>query len=126
MYLILICVDPEAFIKSLTLLPLSAGLIWKILKAPMFSHRANAASKIKNPIFHDDQHGTAIVVAAGLLNALELQNKNLSQVKIVCAGAGAAGIATMQLLIKLGANRDNLYMVDNSGVIHSERNDLNS
>lgn len=78
------------------------------------------------PVFHDDQHGTAIVVAAGLLNALEIQGKQLSNAKIVCAGAGAAGIATMKLLMTLGARPENLLMVDRAGVIHSERRDLNS
>lgn len=77
------------------------------------------------PVFHDDQHGTAIIVAAGLINALTLQNKSIADVKIVCLGAGAAGIASMNLLIALGANNQNIYMVDRNGVIHSERDDLN-
>jgi malate dehydrogenase (oxaloacetate-decarboxylating)(NADP+) len=77
------------------------------------------------PVFHDDQHGTAIVIAAGLLNALDLQGKKLEEATIVCAGAGAAGIASMDLLIHLGARRDHLFMVDRTGVVHSERQDLN-
>ena len=77
------------------------------------------------PVFHDDQHGTAIITCAGLLNALEINGKALRDARIVCLGAGAAGIASMRLLIKLGASRQNIYMVDRNGVIRSERTDLN-
>ncbi|MEO6697144.1 MAG: malic enzyme-like NAD(P)-binding protein, partial [Gammaproteobacteria bacterium] len=77
------------------------------------------------PVFHDDQHGTAIIVAAGLLNALELQGKTLSEARIVCLGAGAAGISSMRLLQALGANPSLLLLVDRQGVIHSGRADLN-
>lgn len=77
------------------------------------------------PIFHDDQHGTAIVTAAGLLNALEIQGKSLQSAQIVCLGAGAAAIACMELLIKCGAQRENIYMLDSKGVIHTRRTDLN-
>ncbi len=77
------------------------------------------------PVFHDDQHGTAIIIAAGLLNALKIQEKQLENAKIVCLGAGAAGIASMNLLIALGASPENLYMVDRNGVIQDERDDLN-
>ena len=78
------------------------------------------------PVFHDDQHGTAIIICAGLLNALELKNKALADVRIVCLGAGAAGIASMRLLKDLGANPDNIYMLDRKGVIRTGRDDLNS
>jgi len=77
------------------------------------------------PVFHDDQHGTAIIIAAGLLNALEVQGKQLSEAKIVCLGAGAAGIASMKLLLSLGAQVENLYLLDRQGVIHAGRDDLN-
>jgi len=77
------------------------------------------------PVFHDDQHGTAIIIAAGLLNALEVQGKTLGEAKIVCLGAGAAGIASMNLLLSLGANVENLYLLDRQGVIHAGRADLN-
>ncbi len=76
-------------------------------------------------MFHDDQHGTAIVVAAALLNALDIQQKKMSEVKIVCVGAGAAGIASMRLLLALGAARENLLLLDSKGVIHTDRDDLN-
>ncbi|MFP4155469.1 MAG: malic enzyme-like NAD(P)-binding protein [Halothiobacillaceae bacterium] len=77
------------------------------------------------PVFHDDQHGTAVIVAAGLLNALTLADKRLEAVRIVCVGAGAAGIASMNLLLAMGARRENLYLIDRKGVIHAGREDLN-
>src|SRR5450830_769202 len=77
------------------------------------------------PVFHDDQHGTAIVTAAGMLNALEIQGKTLENARIVCLGAGAAATACMRLLLSRVAQKSNLYMVDRTGVIHSARKDLN-
>jgi malate dehydrogenase (oxaloacetate-decarboxylating)(NADP+) len=77
------------------------------------------------PVFHDDQHGTAIIICAGLLNALEIKGKSLQDARIVCLGAGAAGIASMRLLSKLGASANNILMVDRKGVIRSGRTDLN-
>lgn len=77
------------------------------------------------PVFHDDQHGTAIVTAAAMMNALDIQGKAIDQVKIVCMGAGSAAIACMELLIRCGALRENIYMLDRKGVIHSERDDIN-
>lgn len=78
------------------------------------------------PVFHDDQHGTAVIIAAGLLNALEIQGKQISDVNIVCVGAGAAGVASMNLLTALGANKQKLLMVDSKGVLHTGRTDLNA
>ena len=78
------------------------------------------------PVFHDDQHGTAIVTAAGLLNALEIQGKQLEKVRIVCLGAGAAAMACMNLLFDLGLGHEQLLMVDSKGVIHSMRDDLST
>lgn len=122
------CDDPQGFIDTVTrIAPTFGGINLEDIKAPeCFLIERALQAKLDIPVFHDDQHGTAIVVAAGLLNALDLQGKKLSDVKIVCAGAGAAGIACMQLLLNLGAKHDNLFMVDRSGVIHSERDDLNS
>lgn len=77
------------------------------------------------PVFHDDQHGTAIIICAGLLNALEIKGKPIAEARIVCLGAGAAGIASMRLLLELGANRNNIFMVDRKGVIRTDRTDLN-
>ncbi|MEB4593457.1 malic enzyme-like NAD(P)-binding protein [Candidatus Thiothrix sp. Deng01] len=78
------------------------------------------------PVFHDDQHGTAVIISAGLMNALKIQGKSLSEANIVCVGAGAAGIASMNLLSALGANRQKMLMVDSKGVLHTGRTDLNS
>jgi malate dehydrogenase (oxaloacetate-decarboxylating)(NADP+) len=78
------------------------------------------------PVFHDDQHGTATIISAGLMNALEIQGKKLEDVNIVCVGAGAAGVASMNLLTALGANKQKLLMVDSKGVLHTGRTDLNS
>jgi malate dehydrogenase (oxaloacetate-decarboxylating)(NADP+) len=77
------------------------------------------------PVFHDDQHGTAIVTAAGLLNALEIQGKELANAHIVCLGAGAAAIACMRLLVSLGAARENIFMLDRRGVIYPGREGVN-
>ena len=73
------------------------------------------------PVFHDDQHGTAIIVAAALLNALEIQGKNPSKVKVVCAGGGSAGIATLNLLEEIGIKRENMLLVDRNGVVSKNR-----
>ena len=77
------------------------------------------------PVFHDDQHGTAIIIAAGLINAVELQDKQLPDCKIVCMGAGSAGLASMKLLIALGAKQENIFLLDRQGVVHKQRDDLN-
>ncbi|MGL4476022.1 MAG: malic enzyme-like NAD(P)-binding protein [Shewanella sp.] len=77
------------------------------------------------PVFHDDQHGTAIVTAAGMINALEIQGKKIENAIFVCLGAGAAAIACMTMLVKCGAKRENIYMLDRKGVIHTGRDDIN-
>ncbi len=76
------------------------------------------------PIFHDDQHGTAIVICAGLLNALKLQGKNIEDIKVTCVGAGAAGVASIRLMIEMGVRKENILVLDRKGVIHSRRDDL--
>lgn len=121
------CENPEEFINTvINISPTFGAINLEDIKAPeCFLIETALQSALSIPVFHDDQHGTAIVVAAGLLNALELQGKQLKEVRIVCAGAGAAGIATMQLLKKLGATAENLLMIDRVGVIHKERDDLN-
>jgi malic enzyme len=102
------------------------GINLEDIKAPeCFEIEQALIEQLDIPVFHDDQHGTAIVVAAGLLNALELQKKTLSEAKIVCVGAGAAGIASMRLLVALGANKNNMILLDTKGVIHCGRDDLN-
>lgn len=119
--------DCHAFIETTRrIAPTFGGINLEDIKAPeCFKIEAALTQALNIPVFHDDQHGTAIVVAAGLLNALELQQKKLSTAKIVCIGAGAAGIASMRLLVALGANKDNITLLDTKGVIHTGRNDLN-
>lgn len=102
------------------------GINLEDIKAPeCFEIEKELIKRCKVPVFHDDQHGTAIVTAAGMLNALEVQGKDISQAIFVCMGAGAAAIACMELLIKCGAQRERIYMLDRKGVIHTRRDDLN-
>jgi malate dehydrogenase (oxaloacetate-decarboxylating)(NADP+) len=102
------------------------GINLEDIKAPeCFVIEKSLKERCKIPVFHDDQHGTAIVTAAGMMNALEIQGKKINTAKIVCLGAGAAAIACMELLIKCGAQRENIYMLDTKGVIHTRRDDLN-
>lgn len=101
------------------------GINLEDIKAPeCFEIEQALIQRCKIPVFHDDQHGTAIVTAAGMLNALEIQGKNLHDSIIVCLGAGAAAVACMELLIKCGAQREKIYMLDRKGVIHTRRDDL--
>lgn len=121
------CEDPAALVETIVRISPGFGAInLEDIRAPeCFEIERQLKERLPIPVMHDDQHGTAIVVAAGLLNALELQGKSLDTVRIVCAGAGAAGIATMQLLLKLGAKKDKILLVDRFGVIHADRKELN-
>lgn len=102
------------------------GINLEDIKAPeCFEIEQELKRRCNVPVFHDDQHGTAIVTAAGMLNALEIQGKQIHDCTIVCLGAGAAAIACMELLIKCGAQRERIYMLDRNGVIHTRRDDLN-
>jgi malate dehydrogenase (oxaloacetate-decarboxylating)(NADP+) len=102
------------------------GINLEDIKAPeCFVIEKALIERCNVPVFHDDQHGTAIVTVAAMVNALEIQGKTLNQAKVVCMGAGAAAIACMELLIKCGAQREKIYMLDTKGVIHSRRDDLN-
>ncbi|MFH4665328.1 malic enzyme-like NAD(P)-binding protein [Vibrio cidicii] len=102
------------------------GINLEDIKAPdCFEIEKRLIERCDVPVFHDDQHGTAIVTAAGMLNAIELQGKKLNECVIVCLGAGAAAVACMELLIKCGAMREKIYMLDRKGVIHTRRDDLN-
>lgn len=120
--------NPQAFIATAKrIAPTFGGINLEDIKAPeCFEIEQALIEQLDIPVFHDDQHGTAIVVAAGLLNALELQQKKLSEVRIVCIGAGAAGIASMRLLVALGADKNNMLLLDSKGVIHAGRTDLNA
>ncbi len=119
--------SPEEFIRTVeSIAPTFGGINLEDIAAPhCFVIEQELSKRLDIPVFHDDQHGTAIIIAAGLLNALQLQDKKLESVKLVCLGAGAAGIASMNLLCKLGLQRDNIRLVDRKGVIHAKRTDLN-
>lgn len=116
----------EHFIDIVTAIaPTFGGINLEDIAAPQcFEIEDALASHLDIPVFHDDQHGTAIILAAGLLNALELQGKNLADARIVCLGAGAAGIASLRLLTALGARWKNILLVDSAGVVHSRRDDI--
>jgi malate dehydrogenase (oxaloacetate-decarboxylating)(NADP+) len=118
---------PEDFINTVANIADSfGGINLEDIKAPeCFVIEQALIDRCKVPVFHDDQHGTAIVTCAGMLNALEIQGKQIEQANIVCLGAGAAAIACMELLIKCGAQREKIYMLDTKGVIHTRRDDLN-
>src|SRR3990167_6134684 len=106
----------EDFIKTVKNISTTfGGINLEDIKAPeCFEIETELKRSLNIPVFHDDQHGTAIVVAAALLNALELQGKQLRDAQIVCLGAGAAGVATAKLLVKLGAKKHLIYMIDRS------------
>ncbi len=118
--------SPDAFIETVVNVAHGfGGINLEDIAAPhCFYIEQVLKERLDIPVFHDDQHGTAIIISAGLINALELQAKQLSDVKIVCLGAGAAAMASMRLLINLGANPDNIRMVDRKGVIRNSRDDL--
>ncbi|HHM05200.1 MAG TPA: malate dehydrogenase [Gammaproteobacteria bacterium] len=119
--------SPEHFIETVAAIaPTFGGINLEDIAAPhCFMVEEALIERLDIPVFHDDQHGTAIIIAAGLENALGLQGKSLAEAKIVCLGAGAAGIASMRLLVALGAKKEHLCLVDRQGVIHSGREDLN-
>ena len=115
----------EEFINTVANIADNGGINLEDIKAPeCFEIEQELIKRCKIPVFHDDQHGTAIVTAAGMLNALEIQGKSIESAKIVCMGAGAAAVACMELLIKCGAQRERIYMLDRKGVIHTRREDL--
>ncbi len=120
--------DTQAFIDTVANISCTfGGVNLEDLKAPeCFEIETALKERCDIPVFHDDQHGTAIIACAGLLNALELQDKNIEDVQIICLGAGAAGVASIELMISMGAKRENVLMLDSKGVIHSKRDDLNA
>jgi len=118
---------PEEFINTVAnIADTFGGINLEDIKAPeCFIIEKELKERCSIPVFHDDQHGTAIVTAAAMINALDIQGKKIEDVKIVCMGAGAAAIACMELLIKCGALREKIYMLDRKGVIHTRRDDIN-
>lgn len=105
--------------------PTFGGINLEDIKGPeCFEIEAQLKERMKIPVFHDDQHGTAIIVGAAIKNALLLNGKNIKNVKIVCSGAGAAAIACLNLLVSLGAQKKNIWVCDIDGVVHEGRNTL--
>ncbi|MBF0264020.1 MAG: malate dehydrogenase [Gammaproteobacteria bacterium] len=106
--------------------PTFGGINLEDIAAPAcFEIEQQLKEKLDIPVFHDDQHGTAIIISAAIINALTIQNKQLDEIKIVCIGAGSAGIASMNLLLELGVRKEQINMVDRQGVVQDKRDDLN-
>jgi len=118
--------DPEEFIRVVKALePTFGGINLEDIKAPeCFEIERRLKQELNIPVMHDDQHGTAIISAAALINALELVDKKIGEVKIVVNGAGAAAIACAKLYIACGAKKENIIMLDSKGVISHKRSDL--
>ncbi|MDX2263604.1 MAG: NADP-dependent malic enzyme [Hyphomicrobiales bacterium] len=118
--------DPEKFINAVRYLgPSFGGINLEDIKSPeCFVIESRLRELMNIPVFHDDQHGTAIIVAAGLINALELTGRDWGDVKLVCNGAGAAALACLDLLVKIGLKRENIFVNDIVGVLYDGRNEL--
>lgn len=119
--------DPEKFCEAVErIAPTFGGINLEDIKAPeCFYIEERLKKSLDIPVMHDDQHGTAIISAAGLKNAMEVIGKDISKVKIVVNGAGAAAISCTKLYMAIGARKDNIVMLDSKGVISTERQDLN-
>ena len=115
--------NPDEIIRTVQILePTFGGVNLEDIKAPECFYIEETLKKTMNiPVFHDDQHGTAIISGAALLNALELQKKKIDKVKVIFCGAGAAGIACANLYVKLGVQMKNLYLVDTKGLVYKGR-----
>jgi malate dehydrogenase (oxaloacetate-decarboxylating)(NADP+) len=118
--------DPQKFIDAVAVLEPSFGAInLEDIKAPeCFEIERTLRERMKIPVFHDDQHGTAIIVASAVRNGLLVQGKNLADVKIVTSGGGAAALACLDLLVAMGAKRENITVTDIKGVVYIGRNEL--
>ena len=120
--------DPEKFIQTVKAIsPTFGGINLEDIKAPeCFEIETRLKNELDIPVMHDDQHGTAIISGAGLINALEIAGKKIEDVKIVVNGAGAASISCTKLYLMLGARKENIVMCDSKGVISTSRPDLNA
>jgi malate dehydrogenase (oxaloacetate-decarboxylating)/malate dehydrogenase (oxaloacetate-decarboxylating)(NADP+) len=118
--------DVDEFVKTvINIAPTFGGINLEDISAPRcFEIEQRLIEALDIPVFHDDQHGTAIIIAAGLLNALEIQEKTPEDAMLTCLGAGAAGIATLDLLCELGFKKSNILLVDSKGVITDSREGL--
>ncbi len=115
--------DPDKLVEIIASLePTFGGINLEDIKAPeCFYIEKKLKERMKIPVFHDDQHGTAIIASAAVLNGLTLVKKNMGEVKLVCSGAGAAAIACLDLMVTLGLNPRNVFIVDSKGVVHVGR-----
>ncbi|MDE5968217.1 MAG: NADP-dependent malic enzyme, partial [Muribaculaceae bacterium] len=120
--------DPDKFIEIVKAIsPTFGGINLEDIKAPeCFEIERRLKEECNIPVMHDDQHGTAIISAAGLLNALELQGKKIGDIKLVVNGAGAAAVSCTRLYCALGVKKENVVMCDSKGVINTKRSNLNS
>jgi len=118
--------DPDKLVDIIAALePTFGGINLEDIKAPeCFYVESRLRERMKIPVFHDDQHGTAIIASAAVLNGLRVVNKDIAKVKLVCSGAGAAAIACLDLLVSLGLDPKNVFAVDSKGVIHTGRENL--
>jgi len=115
--------DPDKLVDIIASLePTFGGINLEDIRSPeCFLVEGKLRKRLKIPVFHDDQHGTAIIVAAAVLNGLEIVGKDISEVKLVASGAGAAAIACLKLLLKMGMKKENIIAVDRTGVIYKNR-----
>ena len=115
--------DVDEIVKTIkNIAPTFGGINLEDISAPRcFEIEQRLIKELDIPVFHDDQHGTAIIIAAGLLNALEIQDKSIDSAKIVVAGGGSAGIATLDLLVNLGFKKENMLLVDRRGVVSKKQ-----
>ena len=118
--------DPDEFVRTVKAIsPTFGGINLEDIKAPeAFEIERRLKEELDIPIMHDDQHGTAIISSAALLNALELANKKIEKVKIVVSGAGASALSCAKLYCALGAKKENIFMYDSKGLLHVGRKDL--
>lgn len=119
--------DPKKFIEAVApLWPTFGGINLEDIRAPdCFEIEETLRERMPIPVFHDDQHGTAIIVGAAVLNGLELKGKKIDEVKICASGAGAAAIACLNVLLALGAKHENIWVADKDGLVTHKRNDIN-
>ena len=118
--------DPDKLVEIIASLePTFGGINLEDIKSPeCFEIEARLKERMNIPVFHDDQHGTAIITAAAIRNGLRVVEKKLDEVRLVCSGAGAAAIACLDLLVGLGMKPENIFVTDRDGVVHSGRDDL--
>lgn len=118
--------DPDKFIEAVAALePTFGGINLEDIKAPeCFRIERELRKRMNIPVFHDDQHGTSIIVAAAMLNALQLTGKKIEDLKVICSGAGAAAISCLDIICALGINKNNIYVSDSRGIISTSRENL--